>query len=97
MYFYEKKEDRLQKNMLIIIQKRTLINEILLQKRIELWGEGCAWFDMKRLGVALERNYIGSNHVIAAAKLDIPAGDPRFVFQIPQSEILANPNVTQNP
>ena len=74
-----------------------LINEILLQKRIELWGEGCAWFDMKRLGVALERNYIGSNHVIAAAKLDIPAGDPRFVFQIPQSEILANPNVTQNP
>src|SRR5690606_3224141 len=26
-----------------------LIEEIILQKRIELWGEGFAWFDLKRL------------------------------------------------
>jgi tetratricopeptide (TPR) repeat protein len=74
-----------------------LIDEIILQKRIEMWGEGCAWFDMKRLGVSLVRNYTGTNHVISAAKLDIPAGDNRFLFQIPQAEILANPNIVQNP
>ena len=34
-----------------------LVNEIILQKRIELWGEGYAWFDMKRLGTPLERIY----------------------------------------
>lgn len=72
-----------------------LINEIILQKRIELWGEGYAWFDMKRLGVALNRDYIGSNHT-AFGKFNIPAGDNRFIFQIPQAEIDANPLIEQN-
>ncbi|MBV8324726.1 RagB/SusD family nutrient uptake outer membrane protein [Chryseobacterium sp.] len=74
-----------------------LINEIILQKRIELWGEGCAWTDMKRLGVDLVRDYPGSNHVLLSGKLNIPAGDLRFTYQIPQAEILANPAVKQNP
>ncbi|MFP3832271.1 RagB/SusD family nutrient uptake outer membrane protein [Chryseobacterium sp. SIMBA_028] len=74
-----------------------LINEIILQKRIELWGEGCAWTDMKRLGVGLLRDYPGTNHNLAAGRINIPAGDLRFTFQIPQTEILANPNIKQNP
>lgn len=73
-----------------------LINEIILQKRIELWGEGCAWFDMKRLGVALTRDYNDSNHP-AFGKFNIPAGDNRFIFQMPQAEIDANPLIVQNP
>lgn len=73
-----------------------LINEIILQKRIELWGEGYAWFDMKRLGVALNRDYVGSNHT-AFGKFNIPVGDNRFIFQIPQAEIDANPLIVQNP
>jgi len=73
-----------------------LINEIILQKRIELWGEGYAWFDMKRLGVALTRDYVGSNHP-AFGKFNIPAGDNKFIFQIPQAEIDANPLIVQNP
>lgn len=73
-----------------------LINEIILQKRIELWGEGCAWYDMKRLGVSLTRDYNGSNHP-AFGKFNIPAGDNRFIFQIPQAEIDANPLIVQNP
>lgn len=73
-----------------------LINEIILQKRIELWGEGYAWFDMKRLGVALTRDYTGSNHT-AFGKFNIPAGDSKFIFQIPQAEIDANPLIVQNP
>ncbi len=73
-----------------------LINEIILQKRIELWGEGYAWFDMKRLGVALTRDYAGSNHP-AFGKFNIPIGDNKFIFQIPQAEIDANPLIIQNP
>lgn len=73
-----------------------LINEIIFQKRIELWGEGYAWFDMKRLGVALNRDYVGSNHP-AFGKLNIPAGDNRFTFQVPQAEIDANPLIVQSP
>lgn len=73
-----------------------LINEIILQKRIELWGEGYAWFDMKRLGVALTRDYVGSNHT-AFGKFNIPVGDNKFIFQIPQAEIDANPLIVQNP
>jgi hypothetical protein len=73
-----------------------LINEIILQKRIELWGEGYAWFDMKRLGVALTRDYLGSNHP-AFGKFNIAVGDNKFIFQIPQAEIDANPLIVQNP
>lgn len=32
-----------------------LIDEILMQRRIELWGEGFGFFDMKRLGRDLDR------------------------------------------
>jgi tetratricopeptide (TPR) repeat protein len=73
-----------------------LINEIILQKRIELWGEGNAWFDMKRLGIPLERDYPGSNHS-DFGKFNIPAGDNRFTFQVPQAEVDANPLIVQSP
>ena len=73
-----------------------LIDKIILQKRIEMWGEGCAWFDMKRLGVGLVRTYTGNNHVTFGRK-DYPANSPKFLFQIPQAEILANPLIVQNP
>lgn len=73
-----------------------LINEIILQKRIELWGEGYAWFDMKRLNVGLTRDYPGTNHP-AFGKLNIPAGSNSFIFQIPQAEVDANPLIQQTP
>ncbi|MFQ6603468.1 RagB/SusD family nutrient uptake outer membrane protein [Flavobacterium sp. C3NV] len=73
-----------------------LINEIILQKRIELWGEGCAWYDMKRLGVPLVRDYSGTNHP-EFGRFNIPVGDNRFIFQMPQAEMDANPLMVQNP
>lgn len=72
-----------------------LIDEIILQKRIEMWGEGSAWFDLKRLNKGVERNYTGSNHG-SFAKLTIPAGDNRFLFMIPQAEVDANPDILPN-
>ena len=38
-----------------------VVDEIVLQKRIELWGEGQAYFDVKRLGYSVIRAYDGSN------------------------------------
>lgn len=34
---------------------QALIDEILLARRMELWGEGFAWFDLKRLGASISR------------------------------------------
>ncbi|MDE6277461.1 MAG: RagB/SusD family nutrient uptake outer membrane protein [Muribaculaceae bacterium] len=41
--------------------KENVINEIVLQKRIELWGEGQTFFDVKRLNMDVTRAYNGSN------------------------------------
>lgn len=40
--------------------KEAIIKEIILQKRIELWGEGQSFFDIKRLDIPVERSYEGS-------------------------------------
>ena len=38
-----------------------LVNEIVFQKRIELWGEGLTFFDIKRLNMSVTRGYTGTN------------------------------------
>ncbi|WP_242091680.1 RagB/SusD family nutrient uptake outer membrane protein [Aestuariivivens sediminicola] len=76
-----------------------LINEILLQRRIELWGEGFAWFDMKRNKVPLERDYPNSNHAVFG-KDNYAATANEFLFQIPQRELENNLSINdadQNP
>ena len=76
-----------------------LVEEIRLQRRIELWGEGFAWFDMKRWGVPLQRDYNGSNHT-AQGLLNIEAEADEFRFQLPEDEMKINTVLTdsdQNP
>ena len=41
--------------------KEGVVEEIVLQKRIELWGEGLTFFDVKRLDMGVDRTYQGSN------------------------------------
>ncbi len=73
-----------------------LVNEILLQRRIELWGEGHRFFDLKRTNAPLNRN--GTNAIPAVVLIfDVPAGDVRWEFVIPRREINANPAIVQNP
>ncbi|MBP3228250.1 MAG: RagB/SusD family nutrient uptake outer membrane protein [Bacteroidaceae bacterium] len=38
-----------------------VIDEIIFQKRVELWGEGLTMFDIKRLNMPVTRGYEGSN------------------------------------
>ena len=66
-----------------------LLEEIYTYRRIELWGEGHRFLDLKRLNRGLDRN--GANHVPAVASvMEVPAGDIRCKFAIPQDEIDAN-------
>lgn len=74
-----------------------LIEEIFTQKRIEMWGEGTTFLDLKRMNRGINRT--GSNHRIDAA-LVIPGGDPRFTYKIPLRELESNPAIPasdQNP
>ncbi|WP_321280378.1 RagB/SusD family nutrient uptake outer membrane protein [Marinifilum fragile] len=72
----------------------TLVNEILLERRKELFGEGFAFFDIKRRQLALKR---GADHWYQA---DLPANAKEFVLQIPKKELDSNSNINeedQNP
>ena len=60
-----------------------------LQRRIEFWGEGIAWFDLKRLKKPIIRKYEGTNHNLDA-QYDFPAEDDIFRILIPRKEIQDN-------
>ena len=62
-----------------------ILNEIELQRRLELAFEGHRWFDLKRWG----RDVIKSTG-------NVPYGDTRTLAPIPNSEIIANKNILQN-
>lgn len=40
-----------------------VVEEIIFQKRVELWGEGQTFFDIKRLNYSVTRGYTGTNHM----------------------------------
>ncbi len=74
-----------------------LIEHIMTQRRVELWGEGFRFYDLKRLGLPLNRN--GANHSgTLAVVFTVPANDPRWLFLIPQQELDRTQGVVkQNP
>ena len=72
-----------------------LVEEIYLQRRIELWGEGYSWFDLKRLKKPLVRDYDGTNHA-AFGLINEDAEGNKFRFQIPEDEINANDAISES-
>ena len=73
----------------------TLIDEIMKHRRIELWGEGFRFTDLKRTNAPLDRT--GANHNMAVAIVSsIPAGDKQWQFLFPQAELDANKLIVQN-
>lgn len=76
---------------------QALLDEIRLHRKIELWGEGFAYFDMKRWNTGLNRTYAGSNHATFGF-FDYAPGSVKFNFQIPLSEVNTNAALgAQNP
>lgn len=69
------------------------VDDVLLQRRIELWGEGFEYFDLRRNGLGVDRKYEGSNHS-AAAQYKFPAHGKSWNFQIPKNEIQNNQYIT---
>lgn len=68
-----------------------LLNEIYLQTRIELWGEGKSYLAMKRNKATVTR---GPNHLYEAGN-SFPYNDSKLTFSIPQAEVLNNPNLNK--
>ncbi|MEC5157639.1 hypothetical protein RCH13_001545 [Chryseobacterium sp. MP_3.2] len=66
------------------------VEEIMNSRRIELWGEGFRFLDLKRLNLPLDRT--GANHssVVTNNLLTVPAGDKRWTWLLPQAEIDAS-------
>ncbi|MEO8237153.1 MAG: RagB/SusD family nutrient uptake outer membrane protein [Flavobacterium sp.] len=75
---------------------QALVDEILFQRRIELWGEGFRFYDLKRTNSPLDRS--GANHdsAIVNGVINVPATDKRWQWLIPRAEINANPLIIQN-
>ncbi|WP_461488144.1 RagB/SusD family nutrient uptake outer membrane protein [Pontibacter sp. HJ8] len=69
-----------------------LLEEIFVERRKELYGEGFGLLDIKRLQKPLVRT---GNHTAVIG--ETPANDDKFIHQIPQGEMDANPNMVQNP
>ena len=71
-------------------------NELMLQKRIEFWGEGIVMFDMKRLDMSSKRGYVGTN-APSSYRLNVEGRAPYWNFVIIRSETQNNPVIaTQN-
>ncbi|MBW3128729.1 RagB/SusD family nutrient uptake outer membrane protein [Hymenobacter profundi] len=80
---------------------QALVDEILIQRRIELWGEGFRFLDLKRTNSALDRT--GANHIpqwawaITGNNFKVAADAKEWQFLIPQAEINVNKAIVQNP
>ena len=67
-----------------------LIDEIYKQTRLEFWGEGKSYLALKRNMGTVTR---GTNH-LSQPGLVVPFDDNRLTFEIPQSEIQNNNNIS---
>lgn len=80
---------------------QALLDEILLYRRLELWGEGFRFLDLKRLNLPLTRTHIADgglhNPTLTQGLVSVPAGDMRWQFLFPLSELNVNKAIEQNP
>lgn len=71
-----------------------LIEEIMNSRRVELWGEGFRFYDLKRLHLPIKR---GSNFIADFCTfLEMDADAPGWVWEIPKNERDFNPLSTRN-
>ena len=73
---------------------QAVISAIIQERFKELCFEGFRFFDLKRLGLPLQRE---ASDVDSPNWQTLPADHFRFTLPIPASELLANPNMVPNP
>jgi hypothetical protein len=71
-------------------------NEVLWQRRVELWGEGFATFDIKRLNKGIIRSYANTNH-LETYRWNTTAPADWMNLCIIQTETNYNYSCTNNP
>lgn len=76
---------------------QALIDEIMFHRRVEFWGEGFRFTDLKRLNLPLDRSGIPNHLPNLISVSGVPAGDSRWEWLFPQDEMNTNPNIVQNP
>lgn len=76
---------------------RKLVDEIWMQRRVELWGEGFATSDIKRLSKPIVRFHadVKSNYP-AKFQFNVEAGDKWLNIRFPQSELDNNKGIVDN-
>ena len=74
-------------------EETVTVEDVLLQRRIELWGEGFAYFDLKRNNLGFVRDYEGTNHMEGFI-FDLEPQSPDWTYQIPQKEIQENTHIS---
>lgn len=74
-----------------------MVQEVMLQKRIELWGEGRIFFDYKRLALPINRYYEGTNHRADAAFNVADGVAPWLNFCVVRTEAQNNSAFVNNP
>lgn len=68
-------------------------DEVWLQRRMELWGEGFALFDIHRLKKPIERK--GTNYP-PSCQYNLPAESQILLFLIPETEMNQNKGIGEN-
>ncbi len=73
-------------------------DSLMVQKRIELWGEGLVYFDYKRLGLAITRDYAGTNFYKNTRLNSLPGYvAPWLNYYLSEYENAYNPSAILNP
>ena len=70
------------------------LNEMLLQKRIEFWGEGILFFDYKRLNKGITRGYNGTNFP-SVARFNCEGRSPQWNICITRGEFQSNVGIME--
>lgn len=74
------------------------LDKLMVQKRIEFWGEGITYFDYKRLEMQVIRGYKGTNYLTAQRVNSIPGYvAPWFNVYITETESRINTAIVANP
>jgi hypothetical protein len=77
------------------VDEDTFIDEMLLQKRTEFWGEGVLLFDYKRLDRGITRGYEGTNHALIHA-INCTGRSPQWNIVITRAEFQSNTAITDD-
>ena len=74
------------------LTQEAFVEELMLQRRIEFWGEGVLFFDYKRMNRGITRGYTGTN-IPAVATFNCEGRSPQWNIVITRGEYQSNKGI----